>query len=93
MKKRSEIHLAIGLGAIALALVWPIHMEAKPMVECKDGLCVISEADWNRYREFHLETRKQMARIDEAVAEQNKAYLQLMGALNACQPKIPEREV
>lgn len=93
MKKRSEIHLAIGLGAIALALVWPIHMEAKPMVECRDGKCVISEADWNRYREFHLETRKQMARINESIAEGNKAYIQLMGRLAARQAKIPEREV
>jgi hypothetical protein len=93
MKTRNQIHLAIGLGAIALALVWPIHIDAKPMVECKDGKCVISEADWKRFQEFHRQVRIQMEAINEATEAQNKQLYGLMGQLAACNSRIPQKEI
>lgn len=93
MKVRNQIHLAIGLGAIALALVWPIHIDAKPMVECKDGKCVIAEADWKRFQEFHKQVRTQMEAINEATEAQNKQMYALMGQLAACNASKPQREV
>lgn len=94
MKPRNQIHLAIALGCIALALVWPVHeLRAKPMVECRDGKCVMDEADYRRLQEFHAETRKQMDRINESIENHNKAYVGLMGQLAACQSRQPQREV
>jgi hypothetical protein len=93
MKTRNQIHLAIGLGAIALALVWPIHIDAKPMVECKDGKCVIAEDDWKRFQEFHRQVRIQMEAINEAAEAQNKQMYGLMGQLAACNSRIPQKEI
>jgi hypothetical protein len=92
MKTRNQVHLAIGLGAIALALVWPIHIDAKPMVECKDGKCVISEDDWNRYREFHIATRQRMKEIDKGIEVQNNLFTKLLNDLVTCQSRAPQRE-
>jgi hypothetical protein len=94
VKTRTQIHLAIGLGVMALALLWPIHdLNAKPMVECKDGKCVIDEADWQRYREFHIETKRQMHRIDAQINVQNALFEKLMGDLTTCQSRTPQKEV
>lgn len=94
MSKKEYIGWIIGLPLACYALVGGYQAAyAKPMVECKNGMCQISEEDWNRFREFHLETRKQMARIDESIANQNQAYIGLMGALAACQARTPQKEV
>lgn len=94
MKPRTQIHIAIGLGCIALALVWPVHdLRAKPMVECANGKCVIDEADWKRFQEFHKQVRAQMEAINEATEQQNEQLYGLMGQLAACNASKPQREV
>jgi hypothetical protein len=94
MKTRTQIHLAIGLGVMSLALLWPIHnLEAKPLVECKNGKCVIDEADWEKYREFAKAQRLAMEAMQEEGARNTRTFMALMGELAKCQSRLPQKEV
>jgi hypothetical protein len=94
MKTRTQIHLAVGLGVMSLALLWPIHnLEAKPMVECKDGKCVIDETDLKRYREFASAQTKAMEAMQEEGARNTRTFMALMGELAKCQSRLPQKEV
>ena len=95
MNKRLYWGCVIGMALILYAIVGGFGESAiaRQMAECDKGVCQISEDDWKRFQEFHRETRKQMARIDEAVAAQNQAYIGLIGQLAECQARLPHREV
>jgi len=95
MNKRLYWGCVIGMALILYALVGGFGESAiaKQMVECEKGVCQISEEDWRRFQEFHKETRKQMARIDQNIAAHNEAYIGLIAQLAQCQARLPQREV
>ena len=76
---------------IAFLLCTPAYA-GKPMVECANGKCVISEADWKQFQEFHKAARAQMENMAEGMEAQNKQMYGLMGALAACRSRQPEKE-
>jgi hypothetical protein len=77
---------------IAFLLCTPAYA-GKPMAECSNGKCVISEADWKQFQEFHKQTRKGVEDMQAHIGEQSRALMGMMGKLAACQAKQPEREV
>jgi hypothetical protein len=94
MSRRFYWGSIIGVSLACYALIGGFSESvAKPMVECKDGKCVIAEADWKRFQEFHKQVRIQMEAINEATEAQNKQLYGLMGQLAACNSRIPQKEI
>jgi hypothetical protein len=77
---------------IAFLLCTPVYA-GKQMAECKDGKCVIAEADWKQFQAFHRQVRIQMEAMAEGVEAQNKQLYGLMGQLAACNSRIPQKEI
>jgi hypothetical protein len=84
----------IGVSLACFALVGGFSESvAKSLAECKNGKCVMDEADYKRLQEFHKQVRIQMEAINEATEAQNKQLYGLMGQLAACNSRIPPKEI
>lgn len=94
MTRRFYWGAIVGVSLACYALIGGFsELQAKPMVECKSGKCVIDEADWKRFQEFHKQVRTQMEAINEATEAQNKQLYGLMGQLAACNSRQPQKEI
>lgn len=76
------------------ALLGPItNVRAeKPMAVCKDGKCVVAEADWKRFKEFWKRVEQFAMEMDEKAQADQKAQWELMQKLNSCMAILAERK-
>lgn len=93
MKPRCYLGLGIALTASFVALMGGYtESQAKPMVECKDGQCVISEADWKRFQAYHKRVQEVTAAVDaQTQSLQRQAELAQAEAAR-CKSQLPDRE-
>lgn len=94
MRRTTFIGFLFAIGAIAAGLVWPIRdIYAKPMVECRNGQCVISEEDWKRFQEFHRQTLIARDRIEQGVDQINGRLEGTEAELARCKSRLERRPV
>jgi hypothetical protein len=79
MRHRCYLGLGIAFTAAFVALMggWN-ETYAKPMAECKNGKCVIDEADWERFKAFHKRVKDVTASVDANLPN---------AALQRCKPQ------
>ena len=82
------------LAAILWALLGPIQeaRAERPMAECKDGKCVVAEADWKRFKEFWRAVEKFANELQEKAQQDAQAQANLMGQLAGCKAMLEERK-
>jgi hypothetical protein len=70
-----------------MALVQKARAEDKPLATCKDGKCVMSEADYKRLKEFIAEVQKRTEANNQVEAQVNEMLAQYQGALETCKER------
>lgn len=81
------------LAAILWALLGPMNARAeKPMAECKDGKCVVAEADWKRFKEFWKRVEQFAKEMDDKANSDMKAQWEQAQKLQSCLAILAERK-
>lgn len=81
------------LAAILWALLGPLNAKAeKPMAVCKDGKCVVSEADWKRFKEFWKSVEKYANDLQEKAQKDAMRDAETVGKLAGCMAMLEERK-
>jgi hypothetical protein len=60
----------------------------KPLAECKNGQCVMSELDYQTLREFHRRVREAAIAIDEQTERLNNEVNNTRAALSRCEGRV-----
>jgi ABC-type multidrug transport system ATPase subunit len=60
---------------------------ADEIAVCKDGKCVMSEADYKRLKEFIAEVQKRTEANNQVEAQVNEMLAQYQGALETCKER------
>jgi uncharacterized protein YfbU (UPF0304 family) len=79
--------MAFVLFAGCMAVIQRARAEDKPLAVCKDGVCVMTEADYKRLQEFVAEVQKRFEHNDKIETEINEMLAQYQGALATCREK------
>lgn len=81
------------LAAILWALLGPMNARAeKPMADCKDGKCVVAEADWNRFKEFWKQVEQAAQAMDEKAQADMQSQYEQARKLQSCLAILAERK-
>jgi hypothetical protein len=84
--------MAFVILAGCMAVIQKARAEDKPLAVCKDGVCVMTEADFKRLQEFVAEVQKRFEHNDKIEAEINEMLAQYQGALSVCREKERQRK-
>lgn len=90
------IGFLFAVAALAAALVWPISsrgQDPKPIAVCSEGKCVVSEEDWERYKEFHRQTRRMAVAVDEQTKRLVETIQITQAKLTKCEAIVAMREL
>lgn len=83
----------IGIAAICAALISLTgDATARPVAECKDGKCVMSEEDFRRLQEFYKSVRDYAAALEKKAQQDAQGVGSLMQKLNSCMAILEERK-
>jgi hypothetical protein len=91
---RRLIAFGFPLAAVCVALFGPMNdaRAQKPMAVCKDGKCVVSEADWKRFKEFWKRVEQFARDMDEKAQADQKGQWAQAQKLESCLAILAERK-
>lgn len=74
---------------ILLACSLPAYAQlSRPMAVCSDGKCVVSEADWLAFKDFHKRTRDMLEAIDAQTDRLNDEVSGTRVQLARCEARL-----
>jgi hypothetical protein len=75
--------------AILLLCALPVHANLpRAMATCSAGQCVISEADWLAFKDFHKRTREVVDQIDAQTERLNNEVERTRIQLARCEARL-----
>jgi hypothetical protein len=87
LRRTQQLLLAFVIFAGIMAVIQKARAEDKPLAVCKDGICVMAEADYKRLQDMVAEIYAKTEHNNKVEIEMGSESDALRGALEMCKER------